>query len=368
MTLVAVLFYTEQMDTLLLSDDRAAEAGALLKAGQLVVFPTETVYGLGADALNEDACKQIFEAKGRPQDNPLIVHIHDRVQLDLLTVSLPPGADALMQEFWPGPLTLVLPKSSSVGSVVTAGLDTVGIRMPHHPVAREVLRCAGTPVAAPSANRSGKPSPTTYAMACSAMTGRVAAIVDGGDCENGLESTVLGWAQGQIHVSDSCHENPGTGWVILRPGSVTREDLSRVLGPLLLPPVHPANESLTVRSPGTRHPHYRPRSPVALFYHYGDLAEEKLLLYRDWALIGISDSRDPAESAVNPSDRPPEQWSGPVRLYAGWKELAKRLYSDFYEMDNLGVPGILVQIPKEDGGIGEALRNRAGKAAAGRFI
>ncbi len=356
------------MDTLLLSGDRAAEAGALLEAGHLVVFPTETVYGLGADALNEDACKRIFEAKGRPQDNPLIVHIYERLQLGLLTVSLPPGADSLMQAFWPGPLTLVLPKSASVGSVVTAGLDTVGIRMPHHPVAREVLRSAGTPVAAPSANRSGKPSPTTFAMACSAMTGRVAAIVDGGDCENGLESTVLGWSQGHIQASASCDEDPGSGWVILRPGSVTREDLAHVLGPLLLPPVHPANESLSVRSPGTRHPHYRPRSPVALYYHYEDLKGEKSVLYRDWALIGISDSLPFAESADDSMDREPEQWSGPVRLYPDWKELARRLYSDFYELDSLGVPGILVQIPKDDGGIGEALRNRAGKAAAGRFI
>jgi len=376
LTLVVVLFYTACMNTLFLTESQVDQAGALIKAGHLVVFPTETVYGLGADAFNEDACKRIFDAKGRPQDNPLIVHIYDSSQLKELTVSLPPCADSLMKAFWPGPLTLVLPKSCSVGSVVTAGLDTVGIRMPVHPVARELLRLAGTPVAAPSANRSGKPSPTNFAMACSAMSGRVAAIVDGGECENGLESTVLGWSSGTVFESGFVGPDTG-GWVILRPGSVTREDLTQVLGPLLLSSVFSGTTLLSVRSPGTRHPHYRPRCPVVLFYRYDDLAGERGDTYRDWALIGISDFQLTADT-VDPADqadqverflvRAEKHWNGQLRLYTDWKELARRLYSDFFELDSLGVPGIVVQIPKEDGGIGEALRNRASKAADGQFI
>ena len=187
------------MHTKVLLPDESSYAFAsdLLKQGKLVAFPTETVYGLGADALNKNAVLSIFEAKGRPADNPLIVHIHDRSQLDELC-SIPPLAEPLMDAFWPGPLTMLFIRKPSVPPEVTAGLPTVAIRMPSHPVAAAMLKACGLPVAAPSANRSGRPSPTTAAHVLEDMNDRIPLILDGGACDVGLESTVL----------DLCHEQP----------------------------------------------------------------------------------------------------------------------------------------------------------------
>ena len=187
----------------------------LLRAGQLVAFPTETVYGLGANALNEKAVRSIFEAKGRPADNPLIVHICHQEQLNPL-VEMPPMAERLIDAFWPGPLTLLFPRKSCIPNIVTAGLSTVAVRMPSHPAAKAMLEACGLPVAAPSANRSGRPSPTTAHHVFEDMDGLIPLILDGGACEVGLESTVL----------DLCHGDP----CILRPGGVTRNMLENVLG------------------------------------------------------------------------------------------------------------------------------------------
>ena len=197
------------METKLLNADDAAlnEAAELLRQGQLVAFPTETVYGLGANALDPRAVLSIFAAKGRPADNPLIVHVWNRAQLaDICRVT--PLAEKLMDAFWPGPLTLLLERTKAVPDCVTAGLPTVAVRMPSHPVAAEMLRRCGLPIAAPSANLSGKPSPTTAQHVYNDMRGRVPLILDGGACDVGLESTVL----------DISHERP----CILRPGGVTQ--------------------------------------------------------------------------------------------------------------------------------------------------
>ena len=176
---------------ILMPDEKALGlAASLLKGGGLVAFPTETVYGLGADALNPDAVAGIFQAKGRPADNPLIVHIHSRDQLPALC-DIPENALPLMEAFWPGPLTLLFPRKSTIPDIVTAGLPTVAIRMPSHPVAASLLKACDLPVAAPSANRSGRPSPTTAAHVLEDFTGRIPLILDGGDCQVGLESTVL---------------------------------------------------------------------------------------------------------------------------------------------------------------------------------
>lgn len=331
------------METRLFTPEEAVEAGCLLSQGALVVFPTETVYGLGADVFNEEACARIFSAKGRPQDNPLITHIFDTAQLDGLVLSLPPLAERLMDAFWPGPLTLVLEKNRRVSDIVSAGLDTVGVRMPRHRVAQAFLKAANTPVAAPSANRSGKPSPTSFAMACNAMEGRVEGILDGGPCENGLESTVIAWT--------------GSRWAILRPGSVTRTELFSILGDNLEGSDATPHGELEKRSPGTRHPHYKPSIPVRMICSKEDLNKAYQEPYSTWALIDIKeDSNDHERGKAR---------SGPVRLYADWQEEARNLYSDFHELDVSGVPGILVRLPPAGGGIEEALRNRILKASEG---
>ncbi len=228
------------------------QAAALVRLGQPVGFPTETVYGLGANALDQHAVKRIFVAKGRPADNPLIVHVTSIADVKRLVLDVPPAARKLMKRFWPGPLTLVLRKKSAVPDVVTAGLDTVAVRMPSHPVARKLIKAAGVPIAAPSANRSGKPSPTTAAHVLADMDGRIPLIIDGGQCEVGIESTVL----------DMTSAVP----VLLRPGGVTLPQLRKAVGRVS---VHRGVLSLVkgrraARSPGLKHRHYAPRAPMVV--------------------------------------------------------------------------------------------------------
>lgn len=192
-------------------------AAELLHQGQLVAFPTETVYGLGANALDKDAVLSIFAAKGRPADNPLIVHIWHKDQLEGIC-DVPAMAEKLMDAFWPGPLTILMPRRATIPLEVTAGLPTVAVRMPSHPVAQAMLKACNLPIAAPSANRSGKPSPTSAQYVYQDMEGRIPLIIDGGMCDVGLESTVL----------DITHEKP----CILRPGGVTRDMLEAIIGPV----------------------------------------------------------------------------------------------------------------------------------------
>ena len=226
-------------------------ASRLLHEGQLVAFPTETVYGLGANALDKDAVLSIFAAKGRPADNPLIVHIWDRSQLEGIC-DVPPIAEKLMDAFWPGPLTILMPRRETIPLEVTAGLPTVAVRMPSHPIAAAMLKACGLPIAAPSANRSGKPSPTSAHYVLQDMDGRIPLILDGGDSDVGLESTVL----------DVCHGTP----CILRPGGVTRAMLEEVLGEVtvagsVLRPLQAGEKAL---SPGMRYRHYSPDGQVSL--------------------------------------------------------------------------------------------------------
>lgn len=221
------------------------EAARLLRAGEAVAFPTETVYGLGANALDAVAVQKIYTAKGRPADNPLNVLIYDRAQLATLAEQIPQVAVRLMDAFWPGPLTLIFPCSpGAVPDCVTGGLATIGVRMPNHPVALRLLRMAELIVAAPSANLSGKPSPTAASHVEHDLSGRIAAIVSGGCCAVGLESTVL----------DLSGERP----VILRPGAVTREQLEAVIG-------GPVAEATAEATPsGMRYAHYAPKAPVEI--------------------------------------------------------------------------------------------------------
>ena len=229
-----------------------AEIGALLRAGGLIGIPTETVYGLAANALDGQAVAKIFQAKGRPQDNPLIVHIAAFSQLYPLVGEVPTQAIRLARAYWPGPLTMILPKSPAIPEEVSAGLDTVAVRMPSHPLARAIIQAAGVPLAAPSANLSGSPSPTTAQHVLADMAGRIQAVVDGGPCSVGVESTV-------VTLASPCPR-------LLRPGGITPEQLRAVLGKVEID--RAVEEQLAVgekaASPGMKYKHYAPKAHVVI--------------------------------------------------------------------------------------------------------
>ena len=242
---------TELFNAKTQKENGTALAGRVIRSGGLVVFPTETVYGLGANGLDGEAVSRIFEAKGRPSDNPLILHIAKKSDVKALWKHIPDKARLLMDAFWPGPLTLVYLKSPSVPSEVTAGLDTVAVRMPEHKTALALIRAAGVPIAAPSANLSGKPSPTCVRHVIEDMDGRVDIIIDGGDCSIGVESTVL-----------SLVGEP----TILRPGGITKEMLEGVIGSVRVANavLNPLGENEEAASPGMKYRHYAPDCEVAV--------------------------------------------------------------------------------------------------------
>ena len=343
------------METKVMIPDQASLslAASLLKDGRLVAFPTETVYGLGANALDRNAVLSVFTAKGRPADNPLIVHIYDRAQLpDLCTVQ--EKAVPLMDSFWPGPLTILFEKSEKVPDEVTAGLPTVAIRMPSHPVAIDLLKVSGLPVAAPSANSSGRPSPTTAAHVFEDMNGKIPLILDGGSCEVGLESTVL----------DLCHGQP----TILRPGGITKEMLESVLhenvmlAGSVLRPLAPDEKAL---SPGMRYKHYAPRASVTLV----DGAESDVLallprLYEQEIAHGQK-----ACVLCFTEHLPLLQNCDPHALgsKASPEEVARRLFSALRMLDEEGMDSVFSEVlPPE--GMGLAVMNRLGRAAAFRIV
>ncbi len=226
-----------------------ARAGKILRGGGLVAFPTETVYGLGADGLDAEACAKIYEAKGRPSDNPLILHVADRTMVDEIAREIPDIAEKLLAAFCPGPITLILERKDIVPDRITGGLSTVGVRMPENEVARAMIRAAGVPIAAPSANISGRPSPTTAASVLRDMDGRIPMILDGGPCRFGVESTIV--------------DCTGPVAVILRPGAVTREMLEEVLGGVKLDPAIVGAKTVP-KAPGMKYKHYAPDAPMTL--------------------------------------------------------------------------------------------------------
>jgi len=248
--------YLELSSKNILSDDKLREAlkeGAeLLKKGEVIAFPTETVYGLGANALDSAACERIFQIKGRPADNPLIVHVASIEQAKKIAAVWTDQASICAQKFWPGPLTIVLPKEESIPAIVSGGLETVAIRMPSHPVALALIEMAGCPLAAPSANISGKPSPTEGKHVWQDLQGKIPLLIDSGKCAVGLESTVL----------DLSGDIP----VILRPGGITREQLSKVLGKVDLDSGARAEVEPTVKpkAPGMKYRHYAPQGEIIL--------------------------------------------------------------------------------------------------------
>jgi L-threonylcarbamoyladenylate synthase len=312
-----------------------AAAARVLADGGLVAFPTETVYGLGADATNPAAVARIYQAKGRPAFNPLIAHVGDIAAARQIARFDAP-AIALAEAFWPGPLTLVLPKTENcaVADLATAGLDTVAIRLPAHPVARDILRAFGGPVVAPSANLSGHVSPTTAAHVQSDLTGRIDLIVDGGPVAVGVESTIVG-----------CFDAP----MLLRPGGVPRAEIERVLGRALRQaPSDAESDSGQPLAPGMLASHYAPRARVRLNAQRLE-PDEALLAFGLGAISGI----DAAAAVMNLSER------------GDLAEAAANLFGHLRALDGKGV-GTIAVMPIPNEGLGEAINDRLRRAAVGR--
>ncbi|WP_028346906.1 L-threonylcarbamoyladenylate synthase [Bradyrhizobium murdochi] len=312
-----------------------AAAAHALSEGGLVAFPTETVYGLGADATNPAAIARLYQAKGRPAFNPLIAHVGD-VAAAREIARFDAAATALAEAFWPGPLTLVLPKTEgcAVADLATAGLDTVAVRIPAHPVARDILREFGGPVVAPSANISGHVSPTTAAHVQSDLAGRIDLIVDAGAVEVGVESTIVG-----------CFDAP----MLLRPGGLPRAEIERVLGRTLLqPPADTESDNGQPLAPGMLASHYAPRARVRLNAVALEPGEA-LLAFGLGAISGI----DAASHVMNLSER------------GDLDEAAANLFGHLRTLDSKGARTIAV-MPIPDEGLGEAINDRLRRAAVGR--
>ena len=332
--------------------ERAAQ---LLRRGKLVVFPTETVYGLGADALQPSAVEQIFAAKERPFSDPLIVHIAALETLETLVTRISPQALQLAQAFWPGPLTLLLPANTHVPKMVTAGLDTVAVRMPRHPIALALIKAAGSPIAAPSANRFMHVSPTTAQHALADLHGRVPLILDGGPCEVGVESTIL----------DLCAEIP----TILRPGGISLEALRSILPQVQLPtiPSTPAIHTQAQQAPGQMPVHYSPTVPTFLF-------EGNIEAIRPAMLAEVKRRQGQGEQAgvlLADEDLFPFQNSGAFVYSLGkadaLEQVAARLFAGLRTLEEAGVQVILCRSFGMQG-LGMAVRDRLIKAAGGKVI
>lgn len=320
-----------------------AQAAAILRRGGLVAFPTETVYGLGANACDDPAVARIFAAKGRPVDNPLIVHVGDPGEIGRVASALPDPARVLMDSFWPGPLTLVLPRGAGISSLVAAGGPTVAVRMPDHPVALGLIRAAGVPVAAPSANLSGRPSPTSGSHVLADLAGRIEAVLDAGNCRAGIESTVL----------DLTGDSPA----ILRPGAVTPEELAAVLG------WQPPCGAGPAKSPGTSYRHYAPGVPVYLVE-----GEKERVRETTGRLVTELSARGLSPGVICPVEH---SFPGvPRATYAGWNDaadLGRTLYTALRELEKAGVGAIIVE-GVADTGLGRAVMDRLRRAAEGRVV
>lgn len=324
------------MQTRVLDADNLSPAIEALAAGELVAFPTETVYGLGADGFNADACRRIFVAKGRPSDNPLILHVRDRSDLQSLTAGpLLPTTEALIQAFWPGPLTVVVPSQPRVPEVVRAGLDTVAVRAPSHPVARALISGLGRPIAAPSANLSGRPSPTTLQAVLQDMQGRVPYVIDGGATLVGVESTVV-----------DCTVTPP---VLLRPGAISAEMVAGVVGAL-----GEAGPKGPPRSPGMKYRHYAPKTPLVWVKSLDPAVVARTLdqLSREYGQV--------AWAAPDPPPVPPDGWFESLGEDAA--TAAHRLFHVLRTLDQRQ-PGVIAVMWQSESDLGLAIANRIGKAA-----
>lgn len=328
-----------------LQDERSVqhvkEAALWIKKGHVVAFPTETVYGLGANALDEQAVEKIFKAKGRPSDNPLIVHIAKKEQLTDLVAHIPEIAHTLIERFWPGPLTLIFKKKALVAPSVTAGLQTIAVRIPDHPVARAIILEANVPVAAPSANVSGKPSPTTAAHVWHDLQGRIAGIVDSGQTGFGVESTVL----------DCSTPIP----VLYRPGGVSKEEIEKVIGPIRIHDQSQADRNQPT-SPGLKYTHYAPEATLYLVEDINKMDELIALAKKQNKRVGLLITEENKE-----------RFAADVSVICGRKDelhiVANKLFDSLRTFDQKKVDVIFAEtFPKE--GLGAAIMNRLEKAAS----
>lgn len=331
------------MITKLLQEQDIEEAAALIRQGQPVGMPTETVYGLACDAGNPAAVRKVFAAKGRPADNPLIVHIADIADWAPLVTDIPPLAQKLAERFWPGPLTIILPRTDRIPPVTAGGLDSVGVRFPAHPLAQALIRESGVPIAAPSGNRSGSPSPTTAAHMMQDMDGRIPAVIEGGSCICGVESTV-------IALDDERSVR------VLRPGFVTPEQLAAIADNVTVDPAVLAKVSAdtVVRSPGMKYRHYAPKARVTLVQ--GGQAEflQFMRAHTGKGVLALVFDSDAAAC---------EAEKIPFRAYGDTdEERAAAFFAALRDADTAGVQHLFVRAPRTDG-VGLAVYNRLLRAA-----
>ena len=342
----------EKIDKNKINPDIIREAGRILREGGLVAFPTETVYGLGADALNEHAAQKIYAAKGRPSDNPLIIHITNMDDLAKITSFIPEAAKVIADKYWPGPLTMIFDKSGIVPYGTTGGLDTVAVRMPSHEIAREVIDAGGGYIAAPSANTSGRPSPTTALHVEEDMTGKIDMIIDGGSVDIGVESTIL----------DMTVVPP----MLLRPGAITREMLTELIGEVSVDKTLITPDSKKIpKAPGMKYRHYAPKAELTIvegeikevIAKINSLAAEKLEEGLKVGIIGTEETVGcyPAGDVKSIGTREDEA------------TIAGSLYGILREFDNDGVDYIYSEA-FATGGIGSAIMNRLLKAAGHHVI
>ena len=342
-----------QIDLDNINEIQMQEAGDLIAAGELVAFPTETVYGLGGDALHPEAAKKIYAAKGRPSDNPLIIHIAEISDLERVAKVVPEQAKKLAEAFWPGPLTMVVWKKESVPYATTGGLDTVAVRMPNHPVALELIRKSGKLIAAPSANTSGRPSPTEGSHVMEDLEGRIAMVLDSGAVGIGIESTII----------DLTEDVP----MVLRPGYITPEMLSEVLGEEVIidPGIVAADDTTKPKAPGMKYKHYAPKADMIIID-----GEKEKVLEKITAMIQEAKEND-VKAAVIATEETKELYQADVILSIGSREeedsIAKHMYKILRDCDKLDVDVIYsesFQTPR----IGQAIMNRLLKAAGHQVI
>ena len=334
-------------DTKMLSSDEGSiiEAVRLLKSGEVVGIPTETVYGLGANALDESAVRKIFKAKGRPADNPLIVHICDMEMIKPLVTNIPELAYRCAENFWAGPLTMILPKADIIPDVTSGGLDTVGIRMPSHKTAKEVIKKCGFPIAAPSANLSGSPSPTTAEHVFNDMNGRIPAIINGGFSAVGVESTVISFENDAIRI--------------LRPGFISAEDLSEITQNIIIDKgvVEKISNRSVVRSPGMKYKHYAPKADITII----DSSLEAFKAY-----IAKHKTQDCVCMAFDESDC--DGLGVKTVCYGNTDEQqAHLLFDKLRELDVIGAKKVYARCPNKKG-VGLAVYNRLLRAAAFQVV
>lgn len=326
------------------------EASEIIKIGGLVAFPTETVYGLGANALDEEAVKKIFIAKGRPQDNPLIIHVADK-NIDNYVNEIPEVAKKIMDRFWPGPLTIILNKKDIIPNVTSANLDSIGIRMPNNEIALELIRLAGVPIAAPSANISGRPSPTDVERCIEDLEGKVDYIIGGMQCNIGVESTII-----------DCTSNPP---LILRPGGITLEMLKEIDNNIEIDPgiMQKPSENLKPKAPGMKYRHYAPKAEVKIIKGDNKKTIEKINKMIDNYI------EDGKKVGILSSERNKSFYKKGevISLGSSLEEVAHNLFESLRSLDDKGVDVILAEAYEEKG-VGIAIMNRLNKSAGYNII